>query len=132
MPRAHSPWSEAPTNQRSPGRFGSPPAAPIRSEQMNSTVSLFINGVWTPGLRGETLPVISPATGEPVRSVAKAVNSDLDLALDAAEKGFHAWRKISAFERSKIMRKAAELMRARVEDIAPIMTTEQGKPLSEA
>ncbi len=99
---------------------------------MNSTVNLFINGAWTPGLRGETLPVISPATGEPVRSVAKAEKSDLDLALDAAEKGFHVWRKISAFERSKIMRKAAELMRARVEEIAPIMTTEQGKPLGEA
>src|SRR5690242_13698876 len=99
---------------------------------MNSTVSLFINGSWTPGSRGETLPVISPATGEQVRGVAKAEKSDLDLALDAAEKGFHKWRKISAFERSKIMRKAAELLRARADEIAPIMTTEQGKPLGEA
>ncbi|HEU5022159.1 MAG TPA: aldehyde dehydrogenase family protein, partial [Bryobacteraceae bacterium] len=99
---------------------------------MNSTVSLFINGAWTAGVRGETLPVISPATGEAVRSVAKAEKSDLELALAAAEKGFHTWRKISAFERSKIMRKAADLLRARAEDIAPVMTTEQGKPLGEA
>ena len=64
--------------------------------------------------------------------VAHAEPTDLDLALDAAEKGFHTWRKISAYERSKTMRKAAELVRARLDDIARIMTTEQGKPLIEA
>ncbi len=99
---------------------------------MSSQVLLFINGVWTPSLTGETLPVVSPATGEVIRQVSKAENADLDLALDAADKGFHVWRRVSAFERSKIMRKAAGLMRERVEEIAPIMTSEQGKPLAEA
>jgi succinate-semialdehyde dehydrogenase/glutarate-semialdehyde dehydrogenase len=101
-------------------------------KEMSSQVSLFINGVWTPAVSGATLPVVSPATGEVIRHVAKADKTDLDLALDAAEKGFHVWRRISAFERSKIMRKAAQLMRDRVEETARIMTTEQGKPLAEA
>jgi len=58
--------------------------------------------------------------------------ADLDRALEAARKGFAVWRKISAYERSKIMRKAANLMRERVDMIAPLMTMEQGKTLAEA
>ena len=58
--------------------------------------------------------------------------SDLDRALEAADKGFKAWRKVSAFDRSKVMRKAANLLRERVDAIAPLLTMEQGKPLPEA
>jgi succinate-semialdehyde dehydrogenase / glutarate-semialdehyde dehydrogenase len=93
---------------------------------------LFINGNWTDAQSGATLPVINPATSESIGAVAHAEIADLDLALAAADKGFHTWRKISAYERSKIMRKAAENVRARVDDIARTMTTEQGKPLIEA
>jgi succinate-semialdehyde dehydrogenase/glutarate-semialdehyde dehydrogenase len=93
---------------------------------------LFINGNWTDAQSGTTLPVINPATSESIGAVAHAEIADLDLALAAADKGFHTWRKISAYERSKIMRKAAENVRARVDDIARTMTTEQGKPLIEA
>ena len=99
---------------------------------MPSHTQLFINGVWTDSLTGETLPVLNPATGEAIGTVSHAKHSDLDLALNAAQKGFHAWRKISAFERSKIMRKAAELIRSRIDTIIRILTTEQGKPLAEA
>jgi len=93
---------------------------------------LFINGSWTDSVKGATLPVLNPATGEQIGSVAKADRADLDLALAAADKGFHAWRKISAFDRYKIMRKAAELIRSRLDDIARVLTTEQGKPLAES
>jgi succinate-semialdehyde dehydrogenase/glutarate-semialdehyde dehydrogenase len=99
---------------------------------MASHIQLFINGNWTDSLSGASLPVLNPATGEPIGTVSDAKHPDLDLALDAAEKGFRAWRKVSAFERSKIMRKAADLMRARAETIARTLTTEQGKPLAEA
>lgn len=107
-------------------------AGPVRSEFMMSHVSLFINGAWTDSVTGATLTVSNPANNEIVGSVSRAENADLDLALDAVEKGFHAWRRISAFERSKIMRKAAGLLRARVEETARVMTVEQGKPLAEA
>jgi len=99
---------------------------------MPSHTQLFINGSWTDSRSGATLSVLNPATAEEIGTVSNAKHSDLDLALDAAQKGFHAWRKISAFERSKIMRKAAELIRSRIDTITRILTTEQGKPLAEA
>jgi succinate-semialdehyde dehydrogenase/glutarate-semialdehyde dehydrogenase len=93
---------------------------------------LFIDGGWAPAASGRTLPVVNPATGEQIGTVAHAERADLDRALQAADKGFKVWRKISAFERSKIMRRAANLMRERAEAIAPLLTQEQGKTLTEA
>ena len=97
-----------------------------------SDVSLMIDGAWTKGANGRTIPVINPATEEVIGTVAHAEKSDLDRALAAADKGFKQWKKVSAYERYKIMRKAADLMRQRLDEIATIMTTEQGKPLFEA
>ena len=57
---------------------------------------------------------------------------DLDEALEAADKGFAVWKKVSAYDRSKLMRKAADLLRSRADEIARLMTLEQGKPLPEA
>ena len=99
---------------------------------MSTHTQLFINGRWTNGATGATLNVLNPATAEAIGTVSRADRPDLDRALDAAQKGFLAWRKISAFERAKIMRRAAELLRSRAEAIARILTIEQGKPLSEA
>jgi succinate-semialdehyde dehydrogenase/glutarate-semialdehyde dehydrogenase len=99
---------------------------------MYPETSLFIDGAWTKSASGKTIPVVNPATGEAIGNVAHADRADLDRALKAAEKGFHVWRKTSAFDRSKIMRKAADLLRERVDAIARVMTLEQGKPLAEA
>jgi succinate-semialdehyde dehydrogenase/glutarate-semialdehyde dehydrogenase len=99
---------------------------------MYPSVSLFIDGAWSPAAAGRTLPVVNPSTGEVVGTVAHAERADLDRALEAADKGFRAWRKVSAFERSKVMRKAADLLRERADMIAPLLTMEQGKPLPEA
>jgi succinate-semialdehyde dehydrogenase/glutarate-semialdehyde dehydrogenase len=99
---------------------------------MYPNVSLFIDGVWGPAAAGRTLAVVNPATGEPIGTVAHADRGDLDRALEAAEKGFIQWRKVSAFDRSKLMRKAADLLRERADAIAPLLTQEQGKPLPEA
>ena len=99
---------------------------------MYTDVSLHIDGAWTAAAAGRTLTVLNPATGEPLGTVAHAERADLDRALEAAEKGFRAWKKVSAFERGKVMRKAAGLIRVRTEMIARLMTQEQGKPLAEA
>ena len=95
-------------------------------------VQLHINGEWRAARSGKSLAVINPATEEEIGSVAHAGRDDLDEALDAAAKGFAAWKKVSAFERSKLMRKAADILRSRADAIAELMTLEQGKPLPEA
>ena len=99
---------------------------------MYSDVSLLIDGGWRPALSGKTLPVLNPATGDAIGNVAHAEPADLDLALAAAQKGFDTWRKVPAFERYKVMRKAAENLRARADEVATQMTMEQGKPRGEA
>ena len=97
-----------------------------------SDVSMMIDGAWTKGANGRTIPIVNPATEEVIGQLAHAEKSDLDRALAAADKGFRQWRKVSAYDRYKIMRKAADLMRERLDEICTIMTMEQGKPLYEA
>ncbi len=99
---------------------------------MYPDVLLLIDGVWTKAEAGRSLPVANPATGEVNGTVAHASRGDLDRALEAADKGFRVWRKVSAYDRAKLMRKAADLLRDRAERIARLMTLEQGKPLAEA
>lgn len=99
---------------------------------MYSDVLLHIDGAWTPALAGRVLDVPNPATGEVNGTVAHAERADLDRALAAAERGFHIWRRTSAYERSKLLRRAADLLRSRADEIATLMTLEQGKPLAEA
>jgi succinate-semialdehyde dehydrogenase/glutarate-semialdehyde dehydrogenase len=99
---------------------------------MYPDVLLCIDGAWTKAADGRTIPVVNPATEEVIGSVAQAGRADLDAALDAVAKGFAAWRKVSAYERSKVMRKAADLLRERAEMVAQLMTQEQGKPLAQA
>src|SRR3984893_6375911 len=99
---------------------------------MYSDVSLYIDGGWGKATGGKTSPVVNPATGDQIGTFAHAGKADLERAAQAAQKGFQVWRKVSAFERYKIMRKAGELMRSRLDDIARTMTLEQGKPVGEA
>lgn len=99
---------------------------------MYPDVLLLIDGAWTKAASGASLPVVNPATGETIGTVAHAARTDLDRALAAADKGFHVWRKVSAYDRAKVMRKAADLLRQRVDTVARMMTLEQGKPLAEA
>jgi len=95
-------------------------------------VQLLIDGQWRDAASRKTLPVANPATGETIGTVAHAEKTDLDRALEAAKKGFETWRKTGAFARYQMMRKAADLLRARADGIAPLLTQEQGKPLAEA
>ncbi len=84
---------------------------------MYSDVSLFIDGGWRPAASGRTLPVLNPATGEAIGQVAHAEKADLDAALAGAQKGFAAWRKVSAHDRYRLMRKAADILRSHAAEI---------------
>jgi succinate-semialdehyde dehydrogenase/glutarate-semialdehyde dehydrogenase len=99
---------------------------------MYPNTQLFIDGHWCNAASGRTLPVVNPATHQQIGTVAYAERADLDRALEAADKGYKAWRKVSAFERCKIMRKAADIFRTRADTVASCITFEQGKPLAEA
>lgn len=93
---------------------------------------LLIDGNWKDAADRKTLPVLNPATGSEIAQVACAGTVDLDLALEAAQRGFDAWRATPAFERASKMRRVAEILRTRSRDIARLITLEQGKPLKEA
>jgi succinate-semialdehyde dehydrogenase/glutarate-semialdehyde dehydrogenase len=93
---------------------------------------LLIANEWIDATGGKTIPVVNPATGQPIGTVAHASIADLDRALAAAQKGFETWRAVPAAERAVIMRRAATLLRERAGDIARLLTQEQGKPLVEA
>ncbi|GLS36675.1 hypothetical protein GCM10010869_22660 [Mesorhizobium tianshanense] len=93
---------------------------------------LFIDGAWRPASTGRAIDVFDPATGRRIGSVAWADRADLDEALSAAERGFSIWSRTSAYDRAKLMRRAADILRGRADEIAIIMTMEQGKPLEQS
>lgn len=93
---------------------------------------LYIDGTWSPAQAGAVREVIDPTSEEVVGTIASAGAEDLDLALAAAERGFEIWRRTGPWERAAKIRKVADLMRERVEDIAMLMSVETGKPLAEA
>jgi succinate-semialdehyde dehydrogenase/glutarate-semialdehyde dehydrogenase len=99
---------------------------------MTATVQLYIDGAWRNGHGNQTLDVVDPATGQKHAQVAVAEIADLEDACAAAAKGFRQWRATSAYERCKLMRKAATLIRERLDEIAPLLTREQGKPIAQA
>ena len=99
---------------------------------MYTDLALHIDGQWLNGDGRAGEDVINPATEKPLGKLPHASAADLDRALEAAKKGFEVWRNTNAYERSKVLRKAATLVRERADKIARIMTQEQGKVLAEA
>ena len=91
-----------------------------------------INGRWRDALSGQTLSVTNPATGESIGTVPKMGKQEALDAVAAAEQALPLWRKKSAKERSKILRQWFDLIMQNQDDLAYILTLEQGKPLSEA
>jgi succinate-semialdehyde dehydrogenase / glutarate-semialdehyde dehydrogenase len=96
------------------------------------TLNHYIDGQWVQPTSGKSQEVMNPARNTPLATLGHAGRPDLDKAVKAAEKGFATWRRVSAFERSGILRKAANLVRERADDIARVLTLEQGKILAEA
>ncbi|HUC68376.1 MAG TPA: NAD-dependent succinate-semialdehyde dehydrogenase [Stellaceae bacterium] len=99
---------------------------------MYANLALYIDGEWISGGGRESEPVINPATEKPLATLTHANKADLDRALEAAERGYKVWRATAPYERARIMRKAAEIFRERLEPIARILTMEQGKVIAEA
>ena len=92
----------------------------------------FIDGQWCDADDGNTITVLNPATGESLGSVPRMGAAETRRAIEAANAAWPAWRKKSAKERSVILRKWNDLMLANVDDLALLMTAEQGKPLAES
>ena len=92
----------------------------------------YVNGQWCDADNGETSAVTNPATGETIGTVPKMGAAETARAIAAANAAWPAWRKKSARERSLILRKWNDLMLENVDDLALIMTAEQGKPLAES
>ncbi len=92
----------------------------------------YIDGKWSDSDSGETLPVLNPANGETIANVAKCGTVETRRAIEAAERAQLEWRQTTAKERATILRKWLELILGAQEDLAQIMTAEQGKPLAES
>src|SRR5438034_6466839 len=92
----------------------------------------YIDGKWADADGGKTLPVNNPATGEILGTVPNMGAAEARRAIEAANAAFPAWRAKTAKERANILRKWFDLMMANQEDLAKILTAEQGKPLAEA
>ncbi len=92
----------------------------------------YINGQWVDSLSGERYGVINPATEDVICEMATGGRADTKRAVEAAAAALPAWMKTTAYERAKILKKTAELMRERADAMARTLTTEQGKPLPEA
>ncbi|MFB4391701.1 MULTISPECIES: NADP-dependent succinate-semialdehyde dehydrogenase [unclassified Pseudomonas] len=92
----------------------------------------FINGEWLDADSGQTIKVTNPATGEVIGSVPKMGAAETRRAIEAADKALPAWRALTAKERSNKLRRWFELMIENQDDLARLMTIEQGKPLAEA
>lgn len=95
-------------------------------------VPLLIDGIFGPGATGATVPVVNPATEEEIARLAHAAPADLDRALQSSARAFAKWRETTAAERNAVLVRAANLIRERTEEIAKILTAENGKSLAEA
>ncbi|MFZ4651329.1 MAG: NAD-dependent succinate-semialdehyde dehydrogenase [Rubrivivax sp.] len=99
---------------------------------MYPTLSLYIDGEFIHGGGRREQDIVNPATHEVIGKLPHATREDLDRALAAAAKAFESWKKSSPLERSKVLRRVAELARERAADIGRAMTMDQGKPLAES
>ncbi len=92
----------------------------------------YIDGAWCDANSGATLPVTNPATGEKIGTVPNMGAAETKRAIEAAQKAFAPWAARTAKERAVILRKWFDLMMANQDDLAMLMTAEQGKPLAES
>ena len=93
---------------------------------------LFIGGEWRDGSTGATVAVINPATGESIADVAVATTDDATAACEAADVAQRAWATVAPREKAEILRRCWELMMEHQDELADLIVTEEGKPLSDA
>ena len=92
----------------------------------------FVNGLWVDGQSGNTIEVNNPATMEIIGKVPNFTPDETKSVIEHADNAFHSWKNTTAKERSIILKKWSDLIVDNVDDLAKIMTIEQGKPLAEA
>jgi len=94
--------------------------------------SLYIDGRWCEADSGRTCELLNPATEQAVCRVASCSRAEVERAIAAADKAGTAWRRMTPYQRQAPLRNTAELIRQRCDEVAEVLTTEQGKPLAEA
>ncbi len=93
---------------------------------------LFIAGEWCPSVSGRRIPILNPATGETIAEVAYGGRDDTRMALDRAAEALPAWARLTAVERARFLRRWYDLILSHIDELAAILTAEQGKPIREA
>ena len=93
-------------------------------------IGLLVDNEWRPALSGKTLPLRSPVSEDVIGAIPAADEADADIVLASAARGFENWRRVAAWDRAKVLRGAADLMRARLEAIAETMSSRDGKAVS--
>ncbi|EKO3656475.1 betaine-aldehyde dehydrogenase [Vibrio metschnikovii] len=94
--------------------------------------SLYIDGALCYASSGETFTSYNPATGEPLAILGQASTSDVQAAIDSAQRGFAIWSAMTATERSRILLKAVAILRERNDELAKLEVQDTGKPIQEA
>src|SRR5271154_4200359 len=107
------------------------PAVPTLTDHKLLRSDAYVDGAWTRAGTGKTFAVRNPATGEILAEVADLEPADARTAIEAAAAAFPAWGAKNAKERAAVLRTWFNLIMAAQEDLAQLMTAEQGKPLAE-
>ena len=92
---------------------------------------LYIHGQSVSATSGETFPTHCPFTGEIIGQVQTASPQDIEKAIESSQQGFEAWSRISGFERGKVLKRAAQMIRDQAKELAHLETLDNGKPISE-
>ncbi len=93
---------------------------------------LFYNGKRQKATSGKTFQNINPASNKVINEIESASGSDIGMVIESAKEGFAVWSKMSGTERGRILKKAADILNARNDELAKIEVTDTGKPISEA
>lgn len=98
---------------------------------IDPSYELYINGEWTKGSEGKTIEASNPSTGEKLAEFIDATHADVDAAVEAAQKAFPEWKKVSVEDRSAMLLQIADLMEEKADHLAMVETLDNGKPLRE-
>ena len=109
-----------------------PELLPATRAFLTKPIKMLIGGQWREASSGETLPSLDPATGKVIAHFPSSTASDADEAVRAARRAFPAWKKVTPYDRGRLLQKAASLMEKHGDELAELITLENGKPLWEA
>ena len=102
------------------------------NDKLYPELQLFIDGEWISKGARKSEQVLNPATGEVLGELPHATKEDLDRALAAAERGFKVWRRILPEKRGEILRRAAEILKERGDQVTKVASMESGKPIAQS